>query len=691
VGGREEGAAGDCPKTKSTIAALPALPSNQWGDKNSKSGKSQDRKFIWNLASSYFNGEGAFRNRFAELVELDSGVQEVVQGQNWCKKLVEKAVVGVVKELADHYEHVALALKHVVGISFEQYGKIRHYLSYKFQLPQDLSWSDLTDQGHYLQLVFTKFRNVTFPRLPSYNTLRKEEDRIVQVAGGYKVSRDGQGGYCEFFTVLKQTMVRNIDKVLAMPLVLVQVFGDGFQMFRSCKYVNFCLRVCGVHVLSGSADSCDTLNVWKGSDAYHDIKLHCKEALVDIATLERDREIVLDGNTVKCMPCGGGDAMFISDVMGLSNFACKHSCNYCEKEQANFADLMNLAELRTYNRACTAAHVPLPGQAYPIQCPFCGEVSEEEANKIKHWSKEKCAEHSRCHGGQLPGRAPLIEGMDHERMPECALHLLLNITGTMYKHAIAAKVPTKEIAQCINIFLHQVLHVYVRPVKVMSKAEVATVLKRPSFVGSEADTVLRHFEDLMLILNQGADLQPIQRKELAAVGAFMDVYNRIATKLTNPHDQSERGAKADEVQELALAFHHAYIAAFGDGSAYTYYVHTLVEHISCHIRDLPCDIMDLSGQGLEHCNKLRKSNGKLTNHHTFTADDVTKGGKRKRGIMDQLLTMDAVRKSLGQDRDLCLRPSLYFRQKMQKLGSRRTALAKEELCEGIAAYYDKSD
>jgi hypothetical protein len=474
--------------------------------------------------------------------------------------------------------------------------------------------------------------------------------------------------------------------VKALPIVLVQVFGDGFQMFRSSKYVNFCLRVCGVHALSGSAQSCDTLDVWRGSDTYHDLKLWCKDSLAEISKLVREGEVDVDGKKVKCQVCSGGDAMFISDINGLVQFNCKHSCNYCEKETAKFANITQLAELRTYERACACAHVLAPGGSYPIQCPFCGEVSQEEAETFKHFSKEQKQEHARGHCGQLPDQPPLIEGLDHAMAPECALHLLLNITGTMCKYAIAAKVANTDIAQCMNIFLHKVLHVYVRPVKVMSTTEVATVLKRPSFVGSEADTIIRHFEDMMMIINQGSPLTPIQKKELAAVDAFMDVHNRIATKLTNPHDPVERGRKATEVQALALTFHNAYIAAFGDGSAYTYYVHTLVEHISAHIRDLPCDIMDLSGQGLEHCNKLRKSSGKLTNHRLLDYQQVTQAGKRKRGMMDTLLTMDLVRHSLSKHPNSCLRPSYYFRQKMWQLGSRRDELAKREVHDDIAAY-----
>jgi hypothetical protein len=63
---------------------------------------------------------------------------------------------------------------------------------------------------------------------------------------------------------------------------------------------------------------------------------------------------------------------------------------------------------------------------------------------------------------------------------------------------------------------------------------------------------------------------------------------------------------------------------------------------------MPCDIMELSGQGLEHCNQLRKQEGRLTNKRHFSVEEVTKLGKRKRGIMDQLMTLETSRKHFAQ-------------------------------------------
>ena len=73
--------------------------------------------------------------------------------------------------------------------------------------------------------------------------------------------------------------------------------------------------------------------------------------------------------------------------------------------------------------------------------------------------------------------------------------------------------------------------------------------------------------------------------------------------------------------------------------------------------------MALSGQALEHCNKLRKAAVQLTNKRHFTVEDLTKAGKRKRGAMDQLLCMDIVSKYLLSEYKM--RPSYYARGTMQ--------------------------
>jgi hypothetical protein len=194
-------------------------------------------------------------------------------------------------------------------------------------------------------------------------------------------------------------------------------------------------------------------------------------------------------------------------------------------------------------------------------------------------------------------------------------------------------------------------------------------------------------------VNEGAPLTEVQHSQIAARDQFFKVYNRISTRLKNPQDAAERALKAREVQTLISgdgesqtslreSFFYKYKKAFGSGPAVTFYVHTLCKHLTQHIRDIPADIMTLSGQALEHCNKLRKAAVQLTNKRHFTVEDLTKAGKRKRGAMDQLLCMDIVSKYLLSEYKM--RPSYYafswyYARTVKRVGRTMTELEKKEL------------
>jgi hypothetical protein len=108
-------------------------------------------------------------------------------------------------------------------------------------------------------------------------------------------------------------------------------------------------------------------------------------------------------------------------------------------------------------------------------------------------------------------------------------------------------------------------------------------------------------------------------------------------------DEAQRKAKAYRVQKLGFDFLDAYKLAFGDGAC-TPYVHMAVCHLATQIYNIEVDIMELSGQALEHLNLKRKGDGRHTNGLIWTAADVTKHAVRKRGMMDQLMQTEYNRK-----------------------------------------------
>jgi hypothetical protein len=686
------------------LNARPPDPQGTWGGEVTPGRKSQQRSALMERFGRYFENDSVLKDRIAEVVENDPDIRERVATQQWVKKRTGVKAQQVLDELQDHYNHIGLAVKHIVGISWGKYLTLRRIMSYEFEEPEDLTFSTDDDIGEYMHLEMITLEGAKLPVLPSYYKLRKEEDTIVEKNGGYKISRDGKAGFRDLMPAL--TAVCEKEKVKLQTSIgsggklVVQLFGDGFNMFRCGKYVNMCLRVCGAHFLEGSALSCDTLAVWAGGDTYDDVRSRCEELLNDIAKLLKGKQVHTSWGWVPVMAVGGGDALWINDIMGLSGFACKCKCNYCEQSSDDFGDLNKNGVMRTYVRACHAAHMPSSDQDFPFECPFCTEKVNGKQVPLKftkeRWeahhkvvrTESQLKIHARGHAGQQHSKTPLFRGMDHSEHPECVLHLLIAIAGTMYKHAVMINVKEIDVATAMNNFIHQTLHIYIRPVKVVPDMEVQDLIKKPSFVGGEAKKAIEHLSDLLKIVNNGEPLTALQDKQLEARDQFFKVYNRIAERLEDPQNPQERDAKARAVQTLLTgdgltveslhdSFFYKYKKAFGSGPAVTYYVHTLVKHLTQHIRDIPADIMTLSGQGLEHCNKLRKADGVLTNKRHFTHDDLTIVGKRKRGVMQQLLTMDLVRKHM-----VCSeykQRASYYERTVKRVGRTMNELEKKEL------------
>jgi hypothetical protein len=283
----------------------------------------------------------------------------------------------------------------------------------------------------------------------------------------------------------------------------------------------------------------------------------------------------------------------------------------------------------------------------------------------------------------------------------CVLHVVLCIAGTIYKHAISINVENERQAVSINGYLHGYLKVYIGKAKVMTKGEAVAVLKRPSFVGSEAPKVLERMEMLMHLINYNTDeevakqaseavgvgargsasgstsrtarterggldegewgppLTELQLKQLKATKSFTVLYNAVRKRLVNAQDRKQREKKAELVGKLAFDFLDDFKEAFGD-SACTPYVHMVACHLAKQILNIECDIMELSGQALEHMNSMRKADGKQTNHQLWTAADVTKTGCRMRGVMDQLMQMEYNRKEASTKSKQ--RPTLWERK-----------------------------
>jgi hypothetical protein len=621
------------------------------------------------------------------------------------QKALKQVALEALSAVQDHLSSIALSLKTHSGMSWAGYGRARNALSREFEDdPSDSDDEDAENIGTYAPVALylqpthqnglLEELEVQMPHLPSRYMLRKEEVEICRKYGAFELSEDGLATTRDFNDVLLRALKLHWQKLRKFRTIVVQIMGDGFRMNRCGKYVNFVLRVCGVHVVSGSHTSCETLAIWSGDDSYefmqarvapqfeaaaalnekgticfeggpaaatsstrgtrrqrvgggdgpgggagHDrggrtrkrAQEHTTEAEAEVeeeqASVERaptvssgavtwaaaqeelrchvEESVLSWRKDIRCHVVGGGDALYTNDILGLGGFACKYPCNFCECPKDKF-HLKPVQEgtpghtlvPRTYERALALSHAR--PAVWPLKCPVCGPITEAEweAEYKKTKGKSWFATFSLGHFAQQYLYPPLLRGVDHIDHPMCVLHVLLSISGTIYKHAISQNVENVTQALTINTYLHGYLKIYIPKAKVVSKTEAATLLKRPSFVGSEAPKVLEHLEMVMHLLNYtassfleseaaaeggrgvpdddvdgwGPPLTVLQDLQLKATLAFTVFYNAIAKRLVDAQDEAQRKAKAYRVQKLGFDFLDAYKLAFGDGAC-TPYVH----------------------------------------------------------------------------------------------------------------------
>jgi hypothetical protein len=252
-----------------------------------RSGRQSQRQKLIDYGAAFFSEKDIFWRRVAELVACEllhknKAVEEAIESSVWFQAKLRAMATATLASVQERMEHAGLAIKVIGRISWGCYKILRRVLSFDFEEPDDLTYEDAGDIGIYRREMLylqpdARSGLVTemefkMPVLPTYDACRAEEDAIVSTNGGYHISRDGKTVTKDFASVLRASLVLHWELVCLLTVVVLQVFGDGFQMFRAGKYVNFCLRVCGVHQLSGNAASCETLEVWAGNDIYQEVE-----------------------------------------------------------------------------------------------------------------------------------------------------------------------------------------------------------------------------------------------------------------------------------------------------------------------------------------------------------------------------------------------------------------------------------
>jgi hypothetical protein len=151
---------------------------------------------------------------------------------------------------------------------------------------------------------------------------------------------------------------------------------------------------------------------------------------------------------------------------------------------------------------------------------------------------------------------------------------------------------------------------------------------------------------------------------LDAANKFIQLYNTAMERMAVEEDKNERTQKAQKVQAEAIEFHTSFVLAFGQTSV-TPYVHCLVMHLAQQIMVIKGDWTDYSGQALEHKNKERKSQARITSKRRMPAGDLAKykkNGELMKDMYDELAVQDIVGDHVIGHRQS--RPSLYQRKLM---------------------------
>ena len=427
--------------------------------------------------------------------------------------------------------------------------------------------------------------------LPSKYLLQKQEDVIVEEAGGYTKLDDGCGFEIDWRRKIREELeLKPASYWAERGGAEIQVLGDAFRIFAGAKCVNVGARAIGSSVLRGHKTAVKTIMVWEGGDDYYSVqqKMHnCCIALKEMADLGW---IDTKHGRIPFKLIGGGDMLWINDLLGLGGFAGIYKCSWCictDKELG----LLVPCETRTLSGGFKRAHVAPPGTAYLFKCPSCKVDVSERALPCAR--KSDGLKHRNGHEGQNKGCPPLLQ-IAPMWMIMCALHALLAVAGTVFSNGVAKHL-VKEV-QCVVIdeYLHKNCNTAYK-CKRVSLSEAQAAMKRPSFDGRSANEVIGRMEDLLLLKNLGKELSPEDRNVLDAANKFIKLYNTAMERMVKASDMEERTRKASKVQAEAIEFHASFVLAFGQ-TAVTPYVHCLVMHLAQQILCIKGDWTDYSGQ-----------------------------------------------------------------------------------------------
>ena len=329
----------------------------------------------------------------------------------------------------------------------------------------------------------------------------------------------------------------------------------------------------------------------------------------------------------------GGDYPWVNAALGLNTHNSAYPCNLCVVKSDKLSLYKESAiateraagglKRRTLQDERVRAH-DFDESTPPAErkCPCCTLRFPTPADAKKYvaeMTKTAAKEYPSKHYGKRPGQSPLwkVEGC----VVVCLLHLVLAHTCLLWRYFVQARVLTEEKAEAVTTKLKKELYIDAKKIKKEFTKQLsdtkrhASMPKRPSFNGKACATVLRHFEDFLVLTMPAATGPHSPRakadKVLAAWRHLLalldpeppadeedDDPDAPPAKPLKPEEkarrrfrcfdtQAKRDAVAKEVQAAATAYTKALVDSCVSNDALNIvYFHLVVEHLADQARTL---------------------------------------------------------------------------------------------------------
>jgi hypothetical protein len=343
-----------------------------------------------------------------------------------------------------------------------------------------------------------------------------------------------------------------------------------------------------------------------------------------------------NGNTIniRVRVTGVGDLAFHRAVQGRYNgksdgYRYCDKKNVCNKCVTHKADLQkpetNTDDYFTYVTNCHLAHMPAHQLDFPFSCPGkkCKFKARSNADILADKKPKKPKDHNDSHKGMCWQCDPALP-IEPYNYDACMMHGRHCLASFVYEHGIMDHIdfPHQEEELLEKMVTHKIDMRKSKCKKRKRKDTDSSFRKKPHFIGNNDVKMMENFKDVLNVVSpeELKDAQGVTRPVKSNIDRNVEVmrvvhswsrwrnavYDPLVDKF--PTKQQLKG-KHDRVKKAATDMYRAVLRGF-DGHAIPY-MHELL-----HCEGwLQRDVLDRSGESMEHKNKKLKADGKLTGHH----------------------------------------------------------------------------